>query len=200
MLNPGGGATYNPLKCLNFGMQQDTKKRSLVGSRTNPTKTMIKGTRVIGFLKFKPVSGWYFSIGNPDPRIQPAGYLNFSEFGQNLLISNIVAPHIVKGRINNIRKKPLGHGCTSDSQEVPLVILKDPGSPVTGQSQNTQDSLKTVPETSLSWECPRTAQDYPKTVPGLPQDCPKTVPGLPQDCPKTVPGLPQDCLSTLRFF
>ncbi|THU89884.1 hypothetical protein K435DRAFT_802405 [Dendrothele bispora CBS 962.96] len=44
-----------------------------------------------------------------------------------------------------IRKKPLGHGCTSDSQDVPLVILKDPGSP--GQPQQPwllHDGLRAV--------------------------------------------------------
>ncbi|THU77384.1 hypothetical protein K435DRAFT_812505 [Dendrothele bispora CBS 962.96] len=61
--------------------------------------------KVIEFLKFKPVSGWYFPIGNPDPRVQPAGYSNFGylnviilEFGQNLL-SN--CRNLVLGRINN---------------------------------------------------------------------------------------------------
>ncbi|THU95758.1 hypothetical protein K435DRAFT_797857 [Dendrothele bispora CBS 962.96] len=44
-----------------------------------------------------------------------------------------------------IRKKPLGHGCTSDSQDVPLVILKGPGSP--GQPQQPwllHDGLRAV--------------------------------------------------------
>ncbi|THV00906.1 hypothetical protein K435DRAFT_793743 [Dendrothele bispora CBS 962.96] len=62
--------------------------------------------QVIGFLKLKPVSGWYFPIGNLYPagifllvtRIR--GYLNIIilEFGQNLL-SN--CRNLVLGRINN---------------------------------------------------------------------------------------------------